>query len=92
MTPRITLAWLLACLFLLPAAHAAPARPASAATDDDRAVLEEEKDRLAREKRDLKDREAALRKQLEMRKKLEQEQEAYLLQLQQQIRELKGSR
>ncbi|MFP5383375.1 MAG: hypothetical protein ACLGHG_04835 [Gammaproteobacteria bacterium] len=56
---------------------------------DTRAMVQEERDRLAREKREMLEREALLRKQLQTHDKLLKEQEAQLEDLKRQLRELK---
>lgn len=61
----------------------------SAADADTRAMVQEERDRLAREKREMLEREALLRKQLQTHDKLLKEQEAHLEDLKRQLRELK---
>lgn len=69
--------------------HAADAKKATA---DRKALIAEEKDRLAREKKELQEREALLTKQLETSQKLTAEKEAYMKQLQEEIKKLKSGK
>lgn len=70
--------------------HAADAKSKGAA--DRKALIAEEKDRLAREKKELQEREALLTKQLETSQKLTAEKEAYMKQLQEEIKKLKSGK
>lgn len=63
------------------------------ATGSDKAALiAEEKDRLAREKQEMEARQALLEKQLQTSQKLVAEKEAYMKQLQEEIRKLKSGK
>lgn len=57
---------------------------------DTRAMVQEERDRLAREKREMLEREALLQKQLKTHERLLKEQDAQLEELKRQVRELKS--
>ncbi len=70
--------------------HAADAK--GKANADRKALIAEEKDRLAREQKELKEREALLTKQLETSQKLTAEKDAYLKQLQEEIKKLKSGK
>lgn len=73
------------------AAKKKAARPDISASDR-KAMIAEEKDRLAREKKDLSEREQALQSQLDTSKKLVSEKEALIKQLQEQIAAAKAGK
>lgn len=85
--PDLSLALALSCLQALPAAAGAAGKTA-AADADEQAVVAEERDRLAREKRELAEREALLRKQLEMQRTLKAQQDALIEQLRRELQSL----
>ncbi len=74
-----------------PALHKKAAAKQMAAADR-LAITAEEKDRLAREKKEMEERAALLQLQLETSKKLVAEKEAYLKQLQNDIKALKADK
>lgn len=88
---RKTIATSLLIALLPCSAENALAREAAASGDDadTRAMVQEERDRLAREKREMLERETLLRKQLQTHDKLLKEQQAHLEDLKRQLRELK---
>lgn len=69
-----------------------PAKESSMSLEDRKAAADEEKDRLAREKKDLVDREKALNTQLDTSKKLVTEKDALIKQLQAEIAALKAGK
>lgn len=90
-TPRLVIAALL--LGAATTASAAGTAHAGKPADTDRqAAIAEEKDRLAREKREMEEREASLRKQLTTSEQLVAEKEAYLQQLRQQLKDAKAGK
>lgn len=83
----------LACLVLLaiqPVASPAAQKPEVKNTD--KMLAAEEKDRLARERKDMEEREALLREQLETRKKLIEAQDDYIRDLEEELKALQRSR
>lgn len=81
---------LLVALLSCPTGYVLAKESAAAGEDaDTRAMMQEERDRLAREKQEMLEREALLRKQLQTHDKLLKEQEAHLEDLKRQLRELK---
>lgn len=78
------------------AAKAAPAKPvagknANLSPADRKALAEEERDRLAREKQEMDERAKLLETQLQTTRKLVAEKEAYLKQLQDELKALKAA-
>ncbi len=64
---------------------------ASASLEDQLAVADEEQDRLARQRKDLKEREDALQSQLDTSNKLIAEKDALIKKLEEQIKALKAA-